>query len=132
MRPIADPVETATVKAGFSHHKGDVAAGSPTVVAAAAVGVAAIGSAPWGMPPAPAALPVTASAPAAGTGMAMEEEEPHSTESAVACIGATPWVMQLPSNKNEEEDFEEGEIRLERKASIEVTNRWISILSYAP
>ncbi|CAM9814180.1 unnamed protein product, partial [Ectocarpus sp. 12 AP-2014] len=93
MSPISDSADTATVTAGFSHREGDGSAGSPTVVATAAVGDAAIGSAPRVLPPVPAALPGTASAPAAGTGMAMEEEEPHSTELAVACIGATPWVM---------------------------------------
>ncbi|CAN0171292.1 unnamed protein product, partial [Ectocarpus sp. 12 AP-2014] len=93
MTPIAGPAETATDKAGYLHRKGDISAGSPTVVAAAAAGIASIGATPWAVPPTPAALPVPASEPAAGTGMAMEEEEPHSTESAVACIGATPWVM---------------------------------------
>ncbi|CAN0001944.1 unnamed protein product [Ectocarpus sp. 13 AM-2016] len=89
MRPIADSVETATDKAGFSHRKGDVPAGSPTVVAAAAAGIAAIGATPWAMPPLPAALAAAAAVPAVGRTSAKDEDQAFETGAASAAAVAT-------------------------------------------
>ncbi|CAM9479613.1 unnamed protein product, partial [Ectocarpus sp. 8 AP-2014] len=144
--PAALPVP-ASAPAGDSEMAMDEGQARKTAAASALVATAATPSA---MPP------VLAAVPAVGGISAMDEQRPCKTAaaaSATAVKTAATWSMapllaalavrgehageqdaaaRVQESKKEDEESEEGEIRLELKTSIEVTRKWMSTLGYRP